>query len=80
MRKRTTKTTDPLDAPVDFTRFGPVRRNAFGRQLESFETDLRIDGVRADGGGATMHAVFIRAPELTRVGPKARPIAGMEGR
>lgn len=29
MKKRTTKTTDPLDAPVDFTRFGPVRRHAF---------------------------------------------------
>jgi hypothetical protein len=29
MRKRTTKTTDPLDEPIDFTRFGPVRRDAF---------------------------------------------------
>jgi hypothetical protein len=29
MRKRATKTTDPLDGPVDFNRFGPVRRNAF---------------------------------------------------
>lgn len=29
MRKRATKTTDPLDGPVDFSRFGPVRRNAF---------------------------------------------------
>jgi hypothetical protein len=29
MRKRTTKTTDPLDAEVDFDRFGPPRRNAF---------------------------------------------------
>lgn len=29
MKKRTTKTTDPLDREVDFTRFGPVRRNAF---------------------------------------------------
>jgi len=29
MRKPTTKTTDPLDQEVDFTRFGPVRRNAF---------------------------------------------------
>jgi hypothetical protein len=27
--KRATRTTDPLDGPVDFTRFGPVRRNAF---------------------------------------------------
>ena len=29
MKKRTTKTTDPLDDEVDFERFGPVRRNAF---------------------------------------------------
>ena len=29
MRRRTTRTTDPLDGPVDFARFGPVRRNAF---------------------------------------------------
>lgn len=29
MRKGGTKTTDPLDGPVDFARFGPVRRNAF---------------------------------------------------
>lgn len=29
MRKRATRTTDPLDGEVDFTRFGPVRRNAF---------------------------------------------------
>lgn len=29
MKKRTTRTTDPLDRPVDFARFGPVRRNAF---------------------------------------------------
>jgi uncharacterized DUF497 family protein len=29
MKKRATKTTDPLDGPVDFTRFGPMRRNAF---------------------------------------------------
>jgi Ribbon-helix-helix protein, copG family len=29
MRKHVTKTTDPLDGPVDFSRFGPARRNAF---------------------------------------------------
>ena len=29
MRKRATRTTDPLDGKIDFTRFGPVRRNAF---------------------------------------------------
>ena len=29
MRKRATRTIDPLDGPVDFSRFGPMRRNAF---------------------------------------------------
>ena len=29
MKERTTRTTDPLDGPVDFTRFGPARRHAF---------------------------------------------------
>lgn len=29
MKKRTTKATDPLDGPVDFARFAPIRRNAF---------------------------------------------------
>ena len=29
MKRRATTTTDPLDGPVDFSRFGPVRRNAF---------------------------------------------------
>jgi hypothetical protein len=35
MKRRITKTTDPLDSPVDFTRFGPVRRNAFAGAGES---------------------------------------------
>jgi hypothetical protein len=34
VKKRTTKTTDVLDHPVDFTRFGPVRRNAFAGEGE----------------------------------------------
>jgi 5'-phosphate synthase pdxT subunit len=44
-----------------------VRRNAFGRQIDSFEEDVTIDGV--DGG--PVHAVFIRAPWVQEVGPKA---------
>ena len=35
MKKRATKMTDPLDEDVDFTRFGPVRRNAFAGAGES---------------------------------------------
>jgi hypothetical protein len=35
VKKRTTSATDPLDAPIDFDRFGPVRRNAFAGAGES---------------------------------------------
>src|SRR5436305_12825668 len=42
-----------------------TRRNAFGRQLHSFEADVQLDGV--DGG--PMHAVFIRAPWVAGRGP-----------
>ena len=42
-----------------------VRRNAFGRQVDSFEAPVHIDGVE----GGDFHAVFIRAPWVERVGP-----------
>ena len=48
-----------------------VRRNAFGSQLDSFETDLDIPAV----GAEPMHAVFIRAPIVDSVGEKATPLA-----
>jgi hypothetical protein len=41
MRKRATKTIDPLDGPIDFTRFGPVRRNAFAGAGEAGGPSLR---------------------------------------
>ena len=41
-----------------------VRRNAFGRQVQSFETDLTVTGV----GGGPVRAVFIRAPWVESVG------------
>lgn len=44
-----------------------VNRNAFGRQVDSFETDLTIDGLEGD----PFHAVFIRAPLVTGVDEKA---------
>ena len=52
-----------------------VRRNAFGRQVDSFETDLTLDGV--DGG--PLHAVFIRAPWVQEVGPGATVVGRVEG-
>jgi len=50
-----------------------VRRNAFGRQVDSFETDLAIDGV-PDGA---VRAVFIRAPWVERTGPGVRVLAAV---
>ena len=52
----------PLKA-IDMT----VRRNAFGRQVDSFEGDIEFEGL--DG---PVHAVFIRAPWVERVGPDVR--------
>ena len=48
-----------------------VRRNAFGSQNHSFETDLDIPAI----GGEPMHAVFIRAPIVESVGPNATTLA-----
>jgi pyridoxal 5'-phosphate synthase pdxT subunit len=47
-----------------------VRRNAFGRQIDSFEVDLAFAGL-----DKPLHAVFIRAPLVDRVGPEAEPLA-----
>jgi pyridoxal 5'-phosphate synthase pdxT subunit len=60
--------TAVLDGRPDQRTFGgidmTVRRNAFGRQVDSFESEIDIDGV--DGG--PVHAVFIRAPWVEKVG------------
>lgn len=48
-----------------------VRRNAFGRQVDSFESDLAIAGI--DGG--PVRAVFIRAPWVERTGPDVQVLA-----
>jgi len=47
-----------------------VHRNAFGRQIDSFETDLDFVGL-----AKPIHAVFIRAPLVERLGPAAEPLA-----
>jgi pyridoxal 5'-phosphate synthase pdxT subunit len=48
-----------------------VRRNAFGRQVESFEEDLAFDGLE----GGPVHAVFIRAPWVEELGDGVVPLA-----
>jgi 5'-phosphate synthase pdxT subunit len=51
-----------------------VRRNAFGRQLDSFETDLDVPVL----GDQPVHAVFIRAPIVERTGPGVDVLARLE--
>jgi 5'-phosphate synthase pdxT subunit len=50
-----------------------VRRNAFGSQVQSFETDLDVEGV------GSLHGVFIRAPWVERTGPDVSVLATVEG-
>jgi 5'-phosphate synthase pdxT subunit len=68
-----------LDGRPDQQSFGGVdmvvRRNAFGRQVDSFETDLDMAGV--DGG--PVHAVFIRAPWVEKVGAGVEVLARVSG-
>jgi 5'-phosphate synthase pdxT subunit len=53
-----------------------VERNAFGRQLESFEAELDVPIL----GSTTVHAVFIRAPVIDRTGPEVDVLARLDGR
>ena len=67
-----------LDAPPDQETVGgldvTVRRNAFGRQVDSFEADIAVSGL--DGG--PLHAVFIRAPWVEEVGAGVEVLARVE--
>jgi 5'-phosphate synthase pdxT subunit len=68
-----------LDAPADQETVGgldvTVRRNAFGRQVDSFEGVVRLAGV----DGPPVHAVFIRAPWVEAVGPGVEVLGRVEG-
>jgi 5'-phosphate synthase pdxT subunit len=59
----------PLKA-IDMT----VRRNAFGRQVDSFEGDIPFEGL-----DSPVHAVFIRAPWVERVGPDVQVLGQAAG-
>ncbi len=52
-----------------------IERNAYGRQVDSFETDLEIPAV----GGKVFRAIFIRAPVIKGVGKKAEVLASLNG-
>ncbi len=63
--------SQPLLGLMDMT----VRRNAFGSQLESFETGLEIPEL----GGSPFPAVFIRAPIISTIGPGVQALARLPG-
>ena len=52
-----------------------VRRNAFGRQVDSFEADIAITGITEP----EFRAIFIRAPWVERVGPNVEVLAEVSG-
>lgn len=60
---------DVIDGRADQRALGvvdlAVRRNGYGRQLQSFECQVAVDGIE----GGPVHAVFIRAPRIEAVGP-----------
>jgi pyridoxal 5'-phosphate synthase pdxT subunit len=68
-----------LDGRPDQHPFGvldvAVRRNAFGRQIDSFEVDVDVAGL--DGG--PFRAIFIRAPFVERAGPDVEVLATVDG-
>jgi 5'-phosphate synthase pdxT subunit len=64
-----TEGDQPLIGALDVV----VRRNAFGRQKESFETDLMVKGL-----DTPFHAVFIRAPWIEKVGGEVEVLAAID--
>lgn len=52
-----------------------AERNAFGRQLRSFEADLEMDGIE----GGPLRGLFIRAPWIAEHGPEVKVLAEVEG-
>lgn len=68
-----------LDGRPDQRSFGAidiaVRRNGYGRQVDSFETELHVAGL----GPPTFHGVFIRAPKVERVGPGVEVLSEHDG-
>ena len=66
--------TDPIPIPLGLIDIGVVR-NAFGRQIDSFEVDVDIPSL----GQSPFHAVFIRAPDIFRVGEDVDVLARLDG-
>jgi 5'-phosphate synthase pdxT subunit len=70
--------SEVLDGRPDQLSFGAidvsVQRNGYGRQVDSFETDLQVAGLERP-----FHAVFIRAPKVVAVGPNVEVLAEHDG-
>jgi 5'-phosphate synthase pdxT subunit len=70
--------TEVLDGRPDQLSFGAidisVRRNGYGRQIDSFETDLDVEGL-----DLPFHAVFIRAPKVSAIGSNVEVLAEYDG-
>jgi len=73
---RDAQRAQPLLELMDIT----VRRNAFGRQVDSFEVALEAPALAGleDGHTGPFHAVFIRAPMIERVGPGVEVVARLQ--
>ena len=68
-----------LDQPLLGLMDIKVQRNAFGRQVDSFETDLKIPELKqATGSDTPYHAIFIRAPIIESVSGDAKILASVE--
>jgi pyridoxal 5'-phosphate synthase pdxT subunit len=70
--------SEVLDGRPDQVSFGAIdlslQRNGYGRQIDSFETDLDVVGLEHP-----FHALFIRAPKVVAVGPNVEVLAEHEG-
>ena len=72
---RDARRRQPLLGLMDIT----VERNAFGRQVASFETDLQVPALaQVEPGDRPYHAIFIRAPLIETVQGEARTLATLE--
>jgi len=74
MAKRIAEGGRPLLGLMDIT----ARRNAFGRQVDSFETDLEMKGIAESN--RPFRAVFIRAPWIDEAGPEVEVLGEFGGR
>ena len=74
MAGRLVEGDQPILGLMDIT----VRRNAFGRQVDSFEAELALKEI--DGGSRPFRGIFIRAPWIEETGPEVEELGEYKGR